>query len=241
MKIISFLRLPFNPFLHSPPTQHTIHEHIIWKKKKTIRCRAVGNRPFRCELCPAAFCRKPYLDIHQRTHTGERPFECEICSKRFSQRSTLNIHKRIHTGQSHNAHFHYIPFDSFTIRSVHPVKHLPSESTNQPLYPVRSHHTSSIYYILHHNSIQSCCFCSFWTIMIRKKKHKSKLTSTTIEMKKKRIKLCAACNAQPMQTKQIDFTISFFYCFLFTRNFYFVLVLIGFFLLICFCFSLLIN
>lgn len=63
----------------------------------------VGNRPFLCDLCPAAFCRKPYLDIHQRTHTGERPFECEICSKRFSQRSTLNIHKRIHTGQF----FHY--------------------------------------------------------------------------------------------------------------------------------------
>lgn len=33
---------------------------------------AVGNRPWKCDLCPAAFCRKPYLDIHQRTHTGER-------------------------------------------------------------------------------------------------------------------------------------------------------------------------
>lgn len=74
-------------------------------KQTNNSMRAVGNRPFRCELCPAAFCRKPYLDIHQRTHTGERPFECEICSKRFSQRSTLNIHKRIHTGQSQIAHF----------------------------------------------------------------------------------------------------------------------------------------
>lgn len=61
--------------------------------------QTVGSRPFQCEHCPAAFCRKPYLEIHQRTHTGERPFGCEVCLKRFTQRSTLNIHKRIHTGQ----------------------------------------------------------------------------------------------------------------------------------------------
>lgn len=58
-----------------------------------------NHRPFTCEHCPATFCRKPYLDIHIRSHTGERPFECATCLKRFSQRSTLNIHKRIHTGE----------------------------------------------------------------------------------------------------------------------------------------------
>ncbi|XP_053684008.1 zinc finger protein 12-like isoform X1 [Sabethes cyaneus] len=58
-----------------------------------------NHRPFICEHCPATFCRKPYLDIHIRSHTGERPFECSTCLKRFSQRSTLNIHKRIHTGE----------------------------------------------------------------------------------------------------------------------------------------------
>ncbi|XP_058462478.1 zinc finger protein 268-like isoform X4 [Malaya genurostris] len=64
-----------------------------------MRTHTANHRPFICEHCPATFCRKPYLDIHIRSHTGERPFECITCSKRFSQRSTLNIHKRIHTGE----------------------------------------------------------------------------------------------------------------------------------------------
>lgn len=59
----------------------------------------VQERPFQCTECNAAFARKPYLDIHMRTHTGERPFECDVCFKRFTQKSSLNIHKTIHTGQ----------------------------------------------------------------------------------------------------------------------------------------------
>lgn len=66
-----------------------------------FRCpTVVQDRPFQCEQCPAAFARKPYLDIHMRTHTGERPFECDVCLKRFTQKSSLNIHKTVHTGKN---------------------------------------------------------------------------------------------------------------------------------------------
>lgn len=60
---------------------------------------AVQLKPYICQQCPAKFSRKPYLDIHYRTHTGEKPFQCDICLKRFSQKSSLNIHKTIHTVQ----------------------------------------------------------------------------------------------------------------------------------------------
>lgn len=59
---------------------------------------AVQGRPYACGQCPAAFARRPYLDIHLRTHTGERPYQCDACLKRFTQKSSLNIHKRTHSG-----------------------------------------------------------------------------------------------------------------------------------------------
>jgi hypothetical protein len=41
-----------------------------WPVMKINKFLAVQDRPFQCESCPAAFSRKPYLDIHTRIHTG---------------------------------------------------------------------------------------------------------------------------------------------------------------------------
>ncbi|KAM4826703.1 uncharacterized protein RHO17_000389 [Thomomys bottae] len=41
--------------------------------------------------------RKPYLSLHEQTHTGEKPFECMESDKYFTLKSDLNVHTRNHT------------------------------------------------------------------------------------------------------------------------------------------------
>lgn len=53
------------------------------KKNEMVECSktsAVQGRPYQCTQCPAAFCRKPYLDIHTRIHTGRFLLERFSCS-----------------------------------------------------------------------------------------------------------------------------------------------------------------
>ncbi|GBP16746.1 Zinc finger protein 235 [Eumeta japonica] len=70
------------------------------------------SKPQACKVCDAAFCRKPYLEVHMRTHTGERPFQCELCLKRFTQKSSLNTHKRVHTGEEYRRVHGVCPSDA---------------------------------------------------------------------------------------------------------------------------------
>lgn len=81
------------------------------------------------QVCDSAFCRKPYLEVHMRTHTGERPFSCDLCAKRFSQKSSLNTHKRIHTGQLFVIYY-TINF-TFTPYLKTPLSNLPSPLPNE--------------------------------------------------------------------------------------------------------------
>ncbi|MGH0161285.1 UNVERIFIED_CONTAM: hypothetical protein FKN15_040384 [Acipenser sinensis] len=83
------------------------------------------NLPYKCGLCPAAFCRpseakahvqghspgRPYpcphcprrfrrrFDVlrHGRVHSGEKPFACAVCQRRFSQAGTLRTHSLVHS------------------------------------------------------------------------------------------------------------------------------------------------
>ncbi|XP_055382293.1 zinc finger protein 260-like [Condylostylus longicornis] len=62
-----------------------------------------GERPFICQLCPAAFSLKHNLDLHFiYKHTDERPFECRYdggCGKTFKTDQLRNYHERRHTGE----------------------------------------------------------------------------------------------------------------------------------------------
>ena len=38
------------------------------------------EKPFKCEICPAAFSQTFSLTKHKIIHNGEKPIQCEICS-----------------------------------------------------------------------------------------------------------------------------------------------------------------
>ncbi|KAH1010282.1 hypothetical protein HUJ05_004600 [Dendroctonus ponderosae] len=65
--------------------------------------RHTGEKPFQCDLCPAAFVRSSLLTEHIRTHTNEKPYECSYCKKRFMVKTALNSHMQFHKG---NKPFH---------------------------------------------------------------------------------------------------------------------------------------
>ena len=56
-----------------------------------------GEKPYKCELCPAKFAQKTHLTNHIKTHTGEKPFKCDLCTYKSSRSGDLKKHVKIHT------------------------------------------------------------------------------------------------------------------------------------------------
>lgn len=53
----------------------------------------VGEKCFKCELCPYAALSQRHLESHILTHTGEKPFQCNECDQSFRQKQLLKRHK----------------------------------------------------------------------------------------------------------------------------------------------------
>ncbi|XP_011062608.1 PREDICTED: zinc finger protein 345-like [Acromyrmex echinatior] len=70
--------------------EQNFNNHLITKHSK------INARPYKCEICPAAFKRSNNLKRHIQTH-AEKPYVCEICSKVFNFKINLIQHKRIHS------------------------------------------------------------------------------------------------------------------------------------------------
>lgn len=55
-----------------------------------------GEKPYKCNICDAAFSQSNDLKGHQRIHSGERPYKCNICGAAFTLSSTMKQHEKIH-------------------------------------------------------------------------------------------------------------------------------------------------
>jgi uncharacterized Zn-finger protein len=55
-----------------------------------------GERPYKCDVCHAAFTKSGHLSTHMRTHTGERPYKCDVCHAAFTASGSLSRHLRTH-------------------------------------------------------------------------------------------------------------------------------------------------
>ncbi|KAI9346074.1 hypothetical protein DFJ73DRAFT_626421, partial [Zopfochytrium polystomum] len=53
-----------------------------------------GERPYACDHCPMAFCRRHDLKRHEKLHGGGKPHRCAACGKGFARLDALRRHLR---------------------------------------------------------------------------------------------------------------------------------------------------
>ncbi|KAH7704194.1 zinc finger protein [Aphelenchoides avenae] len=58
-----------------------------------------GEKPYKCEVCGAAYRQYSNIQEHMRKHTGEKPYKCQRCDKTFTSSGALATHVKTHSGE----------------------------------------------------------------------------------------------------------------------------------------------
>ncbi|KAJ8254773.1 hypothetical protein GJAV_G00197200 [Gymnothorax javanicus] len=93
------LCLVSSPNSHSIKNGNCCSEFHVSGTMETKPIGAVGDKPYRCNVCGAQFNRPANLKTHSRIHSGEKPYRCDTCGARFVQVAHLRAHVLIHTGE----------------------------------------------------------------------------------------------------------------------------------------------
>ncbi|XP_031418884.1 BCL6A transcription repressor b [Clupea harengus] len=73
-----------------PITEGVCHQHSL---------QGHGDKPYKCDNCPATFSCKGHLASHKSLHMGEKPYRCSVCGAQFNRPANLKTHSRIHSGE----------------------------------------------------------------------------------------------------------------------------------------------
>ncbi|XP_064488333.1 zinc finger protein 8-like [Ornithodoros turicata] len=87
-----------------------------------------SEKPYKCDLCPAEFGGSTKLWVHKRTHMGERPYKCDLCPKQFSQNTSLGEDLDFVRFLVSHYHRHMTTGDA-TCRTITLVLHTPTNSS----------------------------------------------------------------------------------------------------------------
>ncbi len=83
--------------------KNTVQENINFKSDNQINNNKfpkthIGEKLYRCLLCPRSYIHKGRLNVHMKSHTGIKKYKCEACTQRFYTNKDFDIHIRSHTG-----------------------------------------------------------------------------------------------------------------------------------------------